>query len=158
MLSPAFSQRSLLEQESIIGGVIDQFVRIIGEKAPPGSNGINLTKWYEMSSFDILGEMAFGESFHSLETGKSSLILPHTPQHNFAVDDAALCFFSYYSYSLPGKPHFWADIILEHLYLITIIDNLRRIALIATLFRYLIPSSVLVQNKNSRYSRNQVEK
>lgn len=72
MLSPAFSQRSLLEQESIIGSVIDQFVQTIGEKAPPDSNGINMTKWYEMSSFDILGEMAFGESFHSLETGRFS--------------------------------------------------------------------------------------
>ena len=70
MLSPAFAQRSLLEQESIIGSVIDRFVRIIGEKAPPSSKGINMTKWYEMSSFDILGEMAFGESFHSLEAGK----------------------------------------------------------------------------------------
>lgn len=70
MLAPAFSQRSLLEQESIIGGVIDRFVRIIGEKAGPGSNGINMTKWYEMGSFDILGEMAFGESFYSLEAGK----------------------------------------------------------------------------------------
>ena len=70
MLSPAFSQRSLLEQESIIGGVIDRFVQIIGEKAPFESNGINMTKWYEMGSFDILGETAFGESFHSLKTGK----------------------------------------------------------------------------------------
>lgn len=76
MLSPAFSQRSLLEQESIIGRVIDQFVRIIGEKAPSESNGINMTKWYEMSSFDILGEMAFGESFHSLETGKLFFLMP----------------------------------------------------------------------------------
>ncbi|KAL9586169.1 MAG: hypothetical protein Q9212_001090 [Teloschistes hypoglaucus] len=71
MLSPAFSQRSLLEQESIIGGVIDQFVRVIGEKAPPSSKGINMTKWYEMTSFDILGEMAFGESFHSLDTAQT---------------------------------------------------------------------------------------
>ena len=90
MLSPAFSQRSLLDQESIIGGVIDQFVRIMGEKAPPGSKGINLTKWYEMSSFDILGEMAFRESFHSLESGTFSSILPPNPQHDETVDDAAL--------------------------------------------------------------------
>lgn len=69
MLSPAFSQRHLLEQESIIGRIIDRFVGIIGEKAPPESSGINMTKWFEMSSFDILGEMAFGESFHSLEAG-----------------------------------------------------------------------------------------
>ena len=104
MLSPAFSQRSLLEQESIIGGVIDQFVRITGEKAPPGSSGINLTKWYEMSSFDILGEMAFGESFHSLETGTFSLVLLHDPQHDLTVDDAALYFFRF-TYILTQESH-----------------------------------------------------
>ena len=75
MLSPAFSQRALLEQESIIGGIIDKFIQIIGEKAGPGSNGLNMTKWFEMGSFDILGEMAFGESFHSLENGN----------HNFQI-------------------------------------------------------------------------
>ncbi|KAL8634030.1 hypothetical protein Q9189_000276 [Teloschistes chrysophthalmus] len=125
MLSPAFSQRSLLEQESIIGGVIDQFVRVIGEKAPPSSKGINMTKWYEMTSFDILGEMAFGESFHSLDT---------------------------------GKPHFWAEIIVDHLYFITVFDNLRRIGFLATIFGWLVPSSTLTQNKQARYSRNMVEK
>ncbi|RYP76857.1 hypothetical protein DL769_003543 [Monosporascus sp. CRB-8-3] len=125
MLSPAFSQRCLLEQESIIGGVVDEFVRVIGERAPAGSPGINVTKWYEMATFDILGEMAFGESFHSLQT---------------------------------GRPHFWADIILEHLYFITLADNLRRIGTIAKVFRYLVPSSLIVLNQNSQYSRKQVEK
>lgn len=70
MLSAAFSQRSLLDQEAIVSSKIDDFVNIIGPKAPPGSEGINMTKWYEMMSFDILGEMAFGESFHSMEEGK----------------------------------------------------------------------------------------
>ena len=80
MLNPAFSQRGLLEQESIIGGIVDRFVRIIGERAPPDSKGINMTKWFEMSSFDILGEMAFGESFHSLEAGEHFFSLK-IPQH-----------------------------------------------------------------------------
>ncbi|KAL8727540.1 MAG: hypothetical protein Q9181_005669 [Wetmoreana brouardii] len=118
MLSPAFSHRSLLKQETIIGGIIDRFVRIIGEKAPPRSSGINMTKWYEMCSFDILGEMAFGESFKSLE----------------------------------------ADSIAEHWYFVTLFDNLRRVGAIARLFRHLVPTTVLVQNRNSRYSRDQVEK
>lgn len=141
MLSPAFSQRALVEQESIIGGIVDRFIRIIGERASPGSREINMTKWFEMSSFDILGEMAFGESFHSLENGKLVFIQ------------------MYFSYSyLSGKPHFWGDLIVEHLYLITLADNLRRIGIIAKVFEHLMPSALLVQNQNSRYSRNQVEK
>lgn len=71
MLSPAFSQRSLLEQEIIISGVVDQFVRLIGERAPFDSKGINMTKWFEIVTFDILGEMAFGESFGGLDRGES---------------------------------------------------------------------------------------
>ena len=29
-----------------------------------------MTVWYEMLAFDILGEMAFGESFHCIEDGR----------------------------------------------------------------------------------------
>ncbi|KAI0169620.1 cytochrome P450 [Hypoxylon sp. FL1284] len=125
MLNPAFSQRGLLEQEAIITGVVDKFVGIIGDKGGPSSHGINVSKWFEMNSFDILGEMAFGESFHSLDT---------------------------------GDLHFWAAIVLDHLYMITLIDNLRRIGWLANIFGRLIPSSLLVRNQNSVYSRQQVEK
>ncbi|TGJ83736.1 hypothetical protein E0Z10_g5024 [Xylaria hypoxylon] len=125
MLNPAFSQRVLLEQEEIISGVINKFVRIIGERGGPSSGGINMTRWFEMNSFDILGEMAFGESFHSLDT---------------------------------GNLHSWAAIVLQHLYLVTLIDNIRRIGWVAKAFGLLIPSSLLTRNQNSAFSRQQVEK
>ncbi|KAM4067578.1 cytochrome p450 [Hirsutella rhossiliensis] len=125
MLSAAFSQKSLLDQEKIVSDKIDQFVEIIGVKGSAESDGINLTKWYEMVSFDILGEMAFGESFYSLEA---------------------------------GKPHFWSDLVEEHLYFITLLDNLSRIGALAKAARFLIPSNLLVRNKNSQYSRAKVER
>lgn len=71
MLSAAFSQRALLEQEAIVASTIDRFVEVLGEQMKSGTEALNMTKWYEMVSFDILGEMAFGESFHSIETGMS---------------------------------------------------------------------------------------
>ncbi|KAI3333250.1 cytochrome P450 [Ustulina deusta] len=125
MLSPAFSQRSLLEQEAIVSNTMDDFVRVIGEEGGPHTAGINMTKWTEMLAFDILGEMAFGESFHSVEN---------------------------------RKPHFWSEIIEEHVYLVTVADNLSRLGALATMLKWLIPSRMVVQNQNSRYSRNQVEK
>ncbi|KAF6824735.1 benzoate 4-monooxygenase cytochrome p450 [Colletotrichum plurivorum] len=125
MLSPAFSQRGLLEQEEIISRIVDKFVNIMGEKAGPGSKGLNMTKWYEMNTFDILGEMAFGESFHSLDA---------------------------------GVPHFWSDIVLDHLYVIDFLDNMRRIGWLSTLTRLLIPAQLVTKNQNSRYARQQVEK
>jgi cytochrome P450 len=78
MLSPAFARRELLEQEDIIASVVDKFVRILGEKGGSGTEGLNMTKWYQMATFDVLGEMAFGESFHSLDDGK-------IPQSHFHV-------------------------------------------------------------------------
>ncbi|KAJ5139217.1 cytochrome P450 [Penicillium bovifimosum] len=125
MLSSAFSQRSLLEQEDIVARIIDRFIEILGKKSGKGSQGFNMTKWYEMVGFDILGEMAFGESFHSLEE---------------------------------GKPHFWSELVEDHLYLITLIDNLSRLPLVATIAKIIFPSTLVVQNKNSKYSRRQMEK
>lgn len=55
-LSPAFSLRSLEEQTIIVSQCVDRFIARIGE---PGLNimGLNMTKWYEMVAFDILGEL-----------------------------------------------------------------------------------------------------
>lgn len=45
----------------------------------------------------------------------------------------------------------------EHLYFITLIDNMSRLGF-ARVLKTLIPSMVLVQNKNSRYSREKGER
>ena len=80
-LSAAFSTKALAEQERTVVRVIDDFVRRIGEDGGPGTRGLNMTKWYEMCAFDILGEMAFGESFHCIESGALGKN-PHPPfQH-----------------------------------------------------------------------------
>lgn len=66
-LSAAFSTKALQEQEHIVSKVVDAFIARIGEQC--GGEGMNVTKWYEMVAFDILGEMAFGNSFHCLQDG-----------------------------------------------------------------------------------------
>lgn len=58
-----------MEQEAIIAQAVDDFITRIGQLGEPSSRGLNMTKWYEMLAFDILGEMAFGETFHCIETG-----------------------------------------------------------------------------------------
>ncbi|KAF2449310.1 cytochrome P450 [Karstenula rhodostoma CBS 690.94] len=67
-LSNAFSQRSLIEQESIISVVVDGFVDKMVVSAKKGAV-IDLTEWFNMATFDIIGELAFGESFRGIETG-----------------------------------------------------------------------------------------
>ncbi|RYP61516.1 hypothetical protein DL770_009770 [Monosporascus sp. CRB-9-2] len=124
-LSAAFSTKSLKDQEGIVNGVIDRFVERLGTTDGAAVTGLNITKWFEMVSFDVLGEMAFGESFGSIESG-------HT--------------------------HFWSDLVVEHLYFITLADNLHRLPILPTLARILFPKLLVVRNKNSQYARAQVAK
>ncbi|KAI4198068.1 MAG: hypothetical protein LQ350_005509 [Teloschistes chrysophthalmus] len=66
LLSHAFSTKALMEQEDIIQSSIDAFIDKIGpESRTP--RGLNVGQWYQMVAFDILGDMAFGESFHCVE-------------------------------------------------------------------------------------------
>ncbi|KAH0443053.1 hypothetical protein CcaCcLH18_01166 [Colletotrichum camelliae] len=124
ILSPSFSQRVLVEQEDIISEIVDRFVTNMGEKGGPETKGLNMTRCYNMNSFEILGEMAFGESFRSLD-----------------IDIL----------------NSWADTALEHLYIVTLIDNLRRIGWVSKLARLLIPTWIVTNNQHSNYSRQQVE-
>ncbi|PVI03628.1 benzoate 4-monooxygenase cytochrome P450 [Periconia macrospinosa] len=68
LLSHAFSQRSLVEQEPLILGVINKFIRQLSIYAER-REVIELNKWFNMVTFDIIGELAFGESFGGVETG-----------------------------------------------------------------------------------------
>ena len=68
-LSAAFSTKALAEQEDIVRSNIDVFVSKVGQEGGPGSSGLDMSKWYEMIAFDILGDMAFGESFRSIQSG-----------------------------------------------------------------------------------------
>lgn len=68
-LSHAFSQRSLVEQEPLVASVVDGLMRTLKAKAEEGTV-VDLTKWFGIMTFDIIGELAFGESFRGVETGE----------------------------------------------------------------------------------------
>ncbi|EKG12700.1 Cytochrome P450 [Macrophomina phaseolina MS6] len=125
-LTAAFSTKALLEQESIVRGCVDEFVDAVGQAsaASSGGTGVDVTKWYEMLAFDILGEMAFGESFNCVKD---------------------------------GKPHFWQQLILEHIWFVTVLDNLRRYPIVARIGKLLLPRfTVAIRDKHSGYSREKV--
>lgn len=123
-LAPAFSTKALSEQEDIVQGCVDAFVARLKCIKGISAKGLNMTIWYEMLAFDILGEMAFGESFHCIEQ---------------------------------ERPHFWQQMIAKHLYLITVVDNLRRYPFIRWLGVKLLPwLTVDIQKKHSGYSREKI--
>ncbi|RYP13364.1 hypothetical protein DL765_006905 [Monosporascus sp. GIB2] len=68
LLSHAFSTQSLDEQESLISQTIDRFIELVGSRGGPREGGFDIGKAYEMMTFDIIGDLAFGETFKALET------------------------------------------------------------------------------------------
>jgi cytochrome P450 len=67
-LSHAFSQKALLEQESIIRGYVDLFIERLAPFATSGRE-LNMCEWFNFTTFDIIGDMAFGEPFGCLRDG-----------------------------------------------------------------------------------------
>lgn len=126
-LAPAFSTKALSGQEDVVQGCVDAFcARLRTAGGCTLKDGLDMTAWYEMLAFDILGEMAFGESFHCIED---------------------------------GRPHFWQQMISQHLYFITVGDNLRRYPLMRWLGSKLLPwLTVEVQNKHSGFSRAKISR
>lgn len=68
-LAGMFTTKSLYEHEDIVQRCVDEFVIKVGKEGA-GKEGLNMTDWFEMIAFDILGEMAFGESFGCVESGR----------------------------------------------------------------------------------------
>ena len=85
-LSHAFSDRSLTEQEAIISQTIDAWVEGALERGS-GPKGFDIGKGYEMMTFDIIGDLAFGETFGGVETGRG---FPAHPRRDFATVEALL--------------------------------------------------------------------
>ncbi|KAJ5397068.1 hypothetical protein N7509_005181 [Penicillium cosmopolitanum] len=76
LLSHAFSDSSLRSQEPIIKSYVDLLIQRLRENSTPteqdkGSGNtvkpLNLVAWYNFATFDIIGDLAFGEPFDCLK-------------------------------------------------------------------------------------------
>ncbi|KAK2604636.1 hypothetical protein N8I77_007549 [Diaporthe amygdali] len=70
-LAAAFSARAMTAQQPLINGFIDLFMHRLREKGESGAKSLNMTKWYEWATFDIIGNLALGESFECLQRSGS---------------------------------------------------------------------------------------
>jgi len=78
-LLPRFSERKIQEQEPIIAGYIDLLIKRLREHSvepEPDQDGelvrrpMDMVSWYTWTTFDIIGDLAFGEPFGCLERAK----------------------------------------------------------------------------------------
>ena len=71
ILNHAFSDRASKEQEPVVQSYIDNLmIRLHGQVQGPVAGKVDIVKWYNWMSFDIIGDLSFGESFDCLETQK----------------------------------------------------------------------------------------
>ena len=64
----AFSQKALLEQESIVLGYVAKLMEHL-RRMSSNNESFNIVKWFNFTAFDVIGDLAFGESFGCLEQG-----------------------------------------------------------------------------------------
>lgn len=67
-LSRGFSAASMIEQQPLIQGYVDVFISKLRSNCRDGTAALEMTSWYNWVTFDIIGDLAFGEPFGCLET------------------------------------------------------------------------------------------
>ncbi|KAF1985411.1 cytochrome P450 monooxygenase-like protein [Aulographum hederae CBS 113979] len=68
--SHAFSDAALREQEPILNNYFDLFIQRLKDQIDgPSAGKVDIVSWLNFCTFDIIGDLIFGEPFHALETG-----------------------------------------------------------------------------------------
>ena len=65
-LAPAFSDKALREQESLIQSYDDLLIHCLGEQIELGKPVVDMTRWYNYTTFDIITDLCFGEPLYCL--------------------------------------------------------------------------------------------
>ncbi|KAF5011171.1 hypothetical protein FDECE_2696 [Fusarium decemcellulare] len=68
LLSHAFSEKALRAQESVLDQYIDKFILKLTQISQKGA-ALDIVSWYNFTTFDVIGDFAFGEPFGCLDTG-----------------------------------------------------------------------------------------
>lgn len=66
-LNPMFSESAMRAQEPILKGYIDLLIQRLHEIC---SEPVDIVAWLNYTTFDIIGDLTFGESFDCLKTSK----------------------------------------------------------------------------------------
>lgn len=121
-LSSAFSDRSLKEQEHLVIEKVDEFIDQI-YKSGSTPAGIDMTLWFNLLTFDVIGELAFGQSFDGLKSGM--IIWEDGQKFCAALNNRIL---------LTGATHFWVSIVLESMGQASFSDTLSRFPFLGRLY------------------------
>jgi hypothetical protein len=69
LLAQGFSERSMLAQKPIIGAFVDLLMNRLRERASGDTEAVDLNRWFNFATFDIIGQLTFGSDFGNLKMG-----------------------------------------------------------------------------------------
>lgn len=70
-MAHAFADSSLREQELLIHSYCDLLVkRLLDQIEGPRKGEVDIVSWFNFTTFDIIGDLEFGEPFGGLEQGE----------------------------------------------------------------------------------------
>ncbi|KAK8014326.1 cytochrome p450 3a17 [Apiospora arundinis] len=98
LLSHAFSEAALTEQESYIKCYVDLLITRLKEQAET-SAPVDMLMWYNFTTFDIIGELAFADPFNSLENSDYHPWVLNT--FSTVRSSRQMMFFHHYKYLKP---------------------------------------------------------
>ncbi|KAM5520500.1 cytochrome P450 [Fusarium oxysporum f. sp. phaseoli] len=67
ILSHGFSAQSMLEQQPLIQKYVNLLIQRLHENCDDGQRPLDMVTWYNWTTFDIIGDLTFGEPFGCLE-------------------------------------------------------------------------------------------
>ncbi|OTB20736.1 hypothetical protein K445DRAFT_313217 [Daldinia sp. EC12] len=65
--SHSFSDKSMREQEELIKGYVELLIDRLNENCDGGKAPLNMRDWYNWTTFDVIGDLGFGNSFSCLQ-------------------------------------------------------------------------------------------
>ncbi|KAK6383769.1 hypothetical protein LTS17_003061 [Exophiala oligosperma] len=68
LISHAFSEKALRGQEGIMQSYVSLLIRRLQAHATSSNPVVDMNKWYNFTTFDLIGDLAFGEPFGCLES------------------------------------------------------------------------------------------
>ncbi|KAG5660139.1 hypothetical protein KAF25_003661 [Fusarium avenaceum] len=72
-LSHAFGAKALRDNEESVQAHVKVLIEQLGQRAGPGSDGVNMSEVFNWLTFDIIGDLTFGESFDALNQWKPNV-------------------------------------------------------------------------------------
>lgn len=72
LISHAFSEQALRKQETLLHTYADHLIERLYELTPKKSpwNVVDIVRWYNYTTFDLIGDLSFGEPFYCLRDDK----------------------------------------------------------------------------------------